>query len=116
MSRRSGFIALKDGMHYFIALALLFAITNPAAAEQNRPANKKAAAKSNVAFLRDLTKRIEDAGYSKVRMIPQMFVVLAVRSDGKPITLIVDSRTLKAVEVEGAQEFIGEATGVDHTK
>ena len=103
-------------MHRFIALALLFTITNPAAAQQNRPANKKAAAKSNVAFLRDLTKRIEDAGYSKVQMIPQMFVVLAVRSDGKPITLIVDSRTLKAVEVEGAQEFIGEATGVDHTK
>ena len=99
-------------MHYFLALALLFAITNPAAAQQNRPANNK----SNVRFLRDLTKRIEDAGYSKVRMIPQMFVVLAVRSDGKTITLIVDSQTLKAAEVEGAQEFIGDATGVHHTK
>lgn len=104
-------------MHYFLALALLFAITNPAAAQQTRSASKKVtAAKSNVAFLRDLTKRIEDAGYRKVRMIPQMFVVLAVRSDGKPITLIVDSNTLKAAEVEGAQEFIGEATRVDHTK
>ncbi len=109
-------VGLGKGMHYVLALALLFAITNPGAAQQTRPPSKKVTAKSNVAFLRDLTKRIEDAGYSKVRMIPQMFVVLAIRSDGKPITLIVDSNALKAAEVEGAQEFIGEATGVNPTK
>ncbi len=80
-------------MHYFVTVALLLSITSPAVAQQNLPASK---AKSNVAFLRDLTRRIEGAGYSKVRMIPQMFVVLAVRADGKPITLIVDSNTLKA--------------------
>ena len=103
-------------MHSFIALVLSFAITNPAAAQQTRPANTKVTTKSNVAFLRDLTKRIEGAGYSKVRMIPQMFVVLAIRADGKPITLIVDSNTLNAVEVEGAQEFIEEVTGVNPSK
>ena len=100
-------------MHYFFALALLFAATSPAASQQNRPANK---AKSNAEFLRDLTKRVEGAGYSKVRMIPQMFVVLAIRADGKPITLIVDSNTLKAAEVEGAQEFIEEVTGIAPSK
>jgi len=103
-------------MQYFTALVLAFAISNPCIAQQAHAASKKGAAKSNAAFLRDLTKRIAGAGYSKVQMIPQMFVVLAVRSDGKPITLIVDSNTLKATEVEGAQEFIMEATGVDPAK
>ena len=45
-----------------------------------------------------------------------LFVSFAVRSDGKPITLIVNSNSLKAVEFEGAQRFIGKATGVVHTK
>jgi hypothetical protein len=103
-------------MRYLTALVLALAMANSAIAQQAHAASKTGAAKSNVAFLRDLTKRIEGAGYSKVQMIPQMFVVLAVRSDGKPITLIVDSNTLKATEVEGAQEFIKEATGVDPAK
>ena len=99
-------------LHYWVALALLVAITYPAEAQQHRPAERPTA-KSNVEFLRDLTNRIEDAGYTSVRMIPQMFVVIAVRSDGKPVTLLVDSNSLKATEVEGAQEFIREATGMD---
>jgi hypothetical protein len=102
-------------MHYFLALALTLAISTPGAAQQNRAVGK-GTAKSNIAFLRDLTKRVEEAGYTKVRMVPQMFVVLAVRSDGKPITLIVDSNTLKAAEVEGAQEFIEEVIGADPNK
>ena len=103
-------------MRYLTAFVLALAMANPVIAEQAHTASKTGAAKSNAAFLRDLTKRIEGAGYSKVQMIPQMFVVLAARSDGKPITLIVDSNTLKATEVEGAQEFIKEATGVDPAK
>jgi len=102
-------------MRYLTAFVLALAMANPAIAQQAHAASKKGAA-SNVAFLRDLTKRIEGAGYRKVQMIPQMFVVLAVGSDGKPITLIVDSNTLKATEVEGAQEFINDATGVNLAK
>src|SRR4051794_20450753 len=52
----------------------------------------------NVDFLRQLAMRIEQTGYRDAKVIPQMFVVVAKRRDGKDITLIVDSNTLKALE------------------
>jgi hypothetical protein len=98
-------------MRYFLALFLVANFISAAAAEPGNAPNELSDPKSNSEFLSGLSKRIEGAGYSNVHMIPQMFVVLANRSDGKPTTLIVDSKSLQAVEVEGALEFIGKATG-----
>jgi hypothetical protein len=74
------------------------------AAEPAKTANELLDSKSNIEFLRELGKRIEGAGYSDVHLIPQMFVVLANRSDGRQTTLIVDSKTLQAVEVGNTDE------------
>ena len=100
-------------MRYFLVLLLMVSSMPALAAGPAKGSKPKESleSKSNAIFLRELTKRIEGAGYNNVHMIPQMFVVLGNRSDGKPTALIVDSKTLKAVEVEGALEFIGDATG-----
>ena len=98
-------------MRYLLALLLVANCTAAIAAEPAKTPNELLDSKSNIEFLRELGKRIEGAGYSDVHLIPQMFVVLANRSDGRQTTLIVDSKTLQAVEVVGALEFIGKATG-----
>jgi hypothetical protein len=98
-------------MRYLLALLLVANFISAPAAETVRAPNELLDQKRNIEFLHELSKRIEGAGYSNVHMIPQMFVVLANKSDGTPTTLIVDSKSLQAVEVEGALEFIGKATG-----
>ena len=65
--------------------------------------------KSDIEFLRQLAKNIEDAGYNRVQIIPEMFVVLATR-EGKRIVLIVNSNTLKAAEIEGGIEALTAGT------
>jgi hypothetical protein len=53
----------------------------------------------NVAFLQDLVKRIQETGFKDVHVVPQMFFVLAVKPDGTPVRMVVDSDTLKTLEV-----------------
>jgi hypothetical protein len=98
-------------MRFFLVLLLMVSSMSAHAAQPAKGSKESLESKSSAIFLRELTKRIEAAGYNNVHMIPQMFVVLANRSDGTLTALIVDSKTLKAVEVEGALEFIGDATG-----
>ena len=98
-------------MRYLLVLLLVFNWSLAAEAAKASKPKEVIEAKSSAIFLLELTKRIESAGYSNVHMIPQMFVVLANRSDGRPTALIVDSKTLKAVEIEGALQFIGDARG-----
>jgi hypothetical protein len=62
--------------------------------------------KANLEFLRQLSKKVEDAGFKHVRVIPEMFVVIVERPDGKPAAMVVDSNTLKAFEVEGGLNAI----------
>jgi hypothetical protein len=98
-------------MPYFLVLLLVVSSMSALAAEPAKGPKDSLGSKSNANFLRELAKRVEGAGYNNVHMIPQMFVVLANRSGAQQTALIVDSKTLQAVEVEGALEFIGNATG-----
>ena len=95
-------------MHFFLALCLVLN-TFPAfaAANDGKPQSyAEQLDKSNIEFLRQLSKSVEDAGYKHVRVVPEMFVVLVERRDGKGTVLIVNSNTLKAVEVEGSLEAL----------
>ena len=102
-------------MRYFLVLLLMVSsMPALAAGPAKGPKPKEVMEEKSSAFLLlELSKRIEGAGYRNVHMIPQIFVVLANRSDGRPTALIVDSKTLKAVEVDGAFDFIGDATGTN---
>ena len=61
--------------------------------------------KANVDFLRELANRIKKSGYEQVEIVPQMFVVIAKKPEGKPQMLIVDYNTMRAIEVENGLDF-----------
>jgi|SRR3954454_16608794 hypothetical protein len=95
-------------MRFFLALCLMLdTYAALAAATDVKPQSyAEQLDKSNIEFLRQLSKNVEDAGYKHVQIVPEMFVVLVERGDGKRIVLIVNSNTLKAVEVEGGLEAL----------
>ena len=65
---------------------------------------------SQVEFLRRLSKTIEQSGFKKVQIIPQMFVAVVENQEGKSSVLVVDSTTLKAFEVDGALDVVDQST------
>jgi len=44
-------------------------------------------------------KRIEETGYRQVHEVPQMFFVLGTKPDGMPVRMVVDSDSLKTIEL-----------------
>jgi hypothetical protein len=61
--------------------------------------------KSNEEFLRALAKRIREAGYQHVQLVPQMFVAIVEKSNGERTVLIVDYNTMQTLEVDGGLGF-----------
>ena len=72
----------------------------PNAASPEPPANlntQRSAAKS----ADELKKRVEEVGFKDVEIVPQMFVVLAKKPDGRGVSMIVDAETLEALQLGG---------------
>jgi hypothetical protein len=89
-------------MRFFLALCLALNTSSTFAAPQSYSEQLD---KSNIEFLRQLAKNIETAGYERVRVVPEMFVAVAVH-EGKRTVLIVNSNTLKTVEFTGGIEAL----------
>lgn len=51
--------------------------------------------KQNIEFLKELAHLIEQKGYKSIHVIPQLFVATGRAPDDKPVTMIIDSNTLK---------------------
>jgi len=86
--------------HFMVLLILLFSSAAPtSAADDSSGDYAKLLNEQNLVFLQDLVKRIEQTGFKDVHVVPQMFFVVAVKPDGTPVRMIVDSDTLKTLEV-----------------
>jgi hypothetical protein len=82
-------------------LVLLLALTPAAAAVSDSKPRDYASQldKANMEFLRDLAEKLEATGFKHVRVVPELFVAVVERPDGKPAALVVDSNTLRTFEV-----------------
>jgi hypothetical protein len=49
----------------------------------------------------ELKKRVEEVGFKDVEVVPQMFVVVAKKPDGRGVSMIVDAETLQALQLGG---------------
>jgi hypothetical protein len=47
----------------------------------------------------ELKKRVEEVGFKDVEVVPQMFVVVAKKPDGRGVSMIVDAETLQALQL-----------------
>jgi hypothetical protein len=101
-------------MRWVLLLILIFPSAASAAANDTPPGQDRRdyqskLDKENVDFLRDLARLITAKGFTNVKVIPQMFVVTAVGPDGKPLTMIVDSNSLKTFTFDNTSPDLGEA-------
>ena len=109
------------GMPHFV-LILFLLITVPVLARTSGEATQRGEYsptmdKANVDFLRELANRIKKSGYEQVEIVPQMFVVIAKKPEGKPQMLIVDYNTMRAIEVENGLDFgVGVKSSTPETK
>lgn len=58
----------------------------------------------NEKFLLELKRRVESAGFSDVNVLPSMFVMTAKSRDGRSITLVVNSDTLRSLQIGAETE------------
>jgi hypothetical protein len=74
-----------------------------AAADKSPPTRNylKQLDEENLVFLKQLQNLIEQRGFRRVQIIPQLFVAKAESRDGKERTLIVNSDTLEAYAFDG---------------
>jgi len=47
----------------------------------------------------ELKKRVEEVGFKDVEVVPQMFVVIAKKPDGRGVSMIIDAETLQALQL-----------------
>jgi len=47
----------------------------------------------------ELKKKVEAVGFKDVEVVPQMFVVIAKKPDGRGVSMIVDAETLQALQL-----------------
>jgi hypothetical protein len=54
----------------------------------------------------ELKKKVEEVGFKDVEVVPQMFVVIAKKPDGRGVSMIVDAETLQALQLgdEGSDQ------------
>jgi hypothetical protein len=55
----------------------------------------------NRIFLKQLTAKVRETGYRDVQVVPQIFIVKATDKSGRAVTLLVNSGTNQAVEIDG---------------
>jgi hypothetical protein len=100
----------SPGMRKFCWLLVLFlwapSVANAAdvhnTARQAHRSPQRTSTKAYTEFLRNLTRSLSDKGYTNVRLVPQLFVVTAKGAGGKPLTIIVNAKTLKAFAFENS--------------
>jgi hypothetical protein len=98
-------------MRWVILLSLLLVPAKTAESPAEAPSSyAKRMDKENIEFLRQLSRMVGEKGFRDVEPVPQMFVFLAKRSDGREITLLVNSDTLQAMELKGTSDFLRSAT------
>jgi len=107
--------------HFVLILFLLITVTPVLARTSGEPTPRgeysRTMDKANVDFLRELADRIKKSGYEQVEIVPQMFVVIAKKPEGKPQMLIVDYNTMRAIEVEnGLDVGVGLKSSTPETK
>lgn len=94
-------------MRYYLATAALILVAAQFASARGGPPEKagsqppakfnadRPAAKS----AEELKKKVEEVGFKDVKIVPQMFVVLAKKPDGQGVSMIVDAQTLQALQI-----------------
>ena len=76
------------------------------------PPSNFSAERPAVSSAEELKKKVEEVGFKDVEIVPQMFVVLAKKPDGRGVSMIVDAQTLQALQL-GEEE--GSGSGDDHS-
>jgi len=91
-----------------LLLILLLSVTPATAAVSDSKPGSYASQldKANMEFLRDLANKLEATGFKHVRVVPELFVAVVERPDGKPAALVVDSNTLRTFEVEKSLDAV----------
>jgi hypothetical protein len=95
-----------------LTLVLVAIPTASANVDSSEPVGGKTYAEqmdaANAAFLAELKRRIERAGFEDVEIVPRVFVATGKDRQGRGVSLIVDSDTLKTLQV-GREEERGRA-------
>jgi hypothetical protein len=91
-------------MHKFFLVGIFLAIaqTGMAGVSPSGPSSYAATLdEDNLRFLKQLVAKVRDAGFREAQVVPQIFLVKATDKFGRAVTLLVNSDTNQAVEVEG---------------
>ena len=81
-------------------------------ARTNRPAlaNAGQADASGPAILQKLKRSLEKVGYTEVQVVPEIFVAITTSAEGNRVTLLVNTNTMQAMELEGTSDFVSKAS------
>jgi hypothetical protein len=98
-------------MHKFFVALIFAVITQTAAAQQNpiktdpmAPPNLESnSQKDRLMGIRNFAKAMEEAGFKEVKLSPAL-IVQAKDQLERPIVLIVDPRTMLAIELKGSHD------------
>ncbi len=87
-----------------LAAHVAFARAEPLHSAGSPPSNVSAerlGAAGAATSAEELKKKVEKVGFKDVEIVPQMFVVLAKKPDGRGVSMIVDAQTLQALQLGG---------------
>jgi len=84
-----------------VAGQFAFARGEPPHAAGVEPPSNLGASRLAAANVEELKKRVEEGGFKDVEIVPQMFVVMAKKPDGRGVSMIVDAETLQALQLGG---------------
>jgi hypothetical protein len=78
-------------------------------AKQNRRVSTADDASSSD-VVQTLKQALTNVGFKEVQIVPQIFVASVRTSGGKRSMVLVDARTMQAMELEGASDFVSKAS------
>lgn len=97
-------------MHRVLIIVLLTVVASTATAKQeplgtpinySTPYSVLSSSSANTAFIRELQRKVEAAGYTDVQVEPRMFFATAMDATGNPVGLMVDADTETTIEIDG---------------
>lgn len=90
-----------------ILLILLIALmpTAVCAASKDRQKKPETLEQASVRFFQELSGLIEKAGYKNITVAPHIFVLSADKADGRRIGIVVNTKTMQAMELENDPDF-----------
>jgi hypothetical protein len=108
---------METSMRTLIVAATLTALAQGAWAQETKvkgdpsavPDAGTSAEAEAISRLRVLLKKLQEAGFTDVQIVPQAVLIQAKDKSDKPIVMIVDTLTMMAVEIRSPLE--GETTG-----